>query len=219
MLEIEKIFHNKKVNIEKLLKENFIENKGTFTRKYDLENKEFHVEISIKEKEIKARLFEKETGDEYTLIHSKSADGLFVNSLREEVKEVLEHIAATCYEEKGYANNVLNHVKEKYDVDPEYMWERHPDFAVLKTKEKKKWFGLVMTISKETLGLKGKGKVLAINLKAKPEEIVEKIDGKNYLPAYHMNKKHWLTLVIDENLQETTLHKMIEESYKLVEKK
>ncbi|MDO4814213.1 MAG: MmcQ/YjbR family DNA-binding protein [Gemella sp.] len=219
MLEIERIFHSKKANIEKLIKENFVENKGTFTRKYNLENKEFHVEISIKEENIKVRLFEKESGEEYTLIHSKAADGLFVNSLREEIKVVLENIAEICYENKGYKDSILKYVKEEFDIEPVYLWEKHPEFAVLRTKEKQKWIGLVMTISKEKLGLVGKGRVEAINLKAKPEEIEKMIDGKNYLPAYHMNKKHWLTIVLDENISQDKIRELIKNSYNLVVKK
>ena len=36
------------------------------------------------------------------------------------------------------------------------------------------------------------------------------------LPGYHLNKRHWNTLVIDGSLADDTIHDMVEDSYDLV---
>lgn len=36
------------------------------------------------------------------------------------------------------------------------------------------------------------------------------------LPGYHLNKRHWNTVVLDGSLPDTTVHDMIEDSYDLV---
>jgi predicted DNA-binding protein (MmcQ/YjbR family) len=36
------------------------------------------------------------------------------------------------------------------------------------------------------------------------------------LPGYHLNKRHWNTIVLDGSLPDATIHDMIEDSYDLV---
>jgi predicted DNA-binding protein (MmcQ/YjbR family) len=46
---------------------------------------------------------------------------------------------------------------------------------------------------------------------------VFKVEGKMFaLPGYHLNKRHWNTVVIDGSLSDDTIHDMIEDSYDLV---
>ena len=35
------------------------------------------------------------------------------------------------------------------------------------------------------------------------------------IPAYHMNKEHWNTIIIDKNVDETLVKELIEQSYEL----
>ena len=38
----------------------------------------------------------------------------------------------------------------------------------------------------------------------------------NYIiPAYHMNKEHWNTIIIDKNVDETLVKELIDQSYEL----
>ena len=78
----------------------------------------------------------------------------------------------------------------------------------------------------ETLVFKVYGKIFAlanvesfksINLKCDPEyavELREKFSA--VVPGYHMNKKHWNTILIDETLENPFLKKLICDSYSLV---
>lgn len=62
------------------------------------------------------------------------------------------------------------------------------------------------------------GKLL-LNLKLKPEQVEIMLDTKGVIPAYHMNKKHWLTvLVVNETeLTENELKSMVLESSRLTQ--
>ena len=51
--------------------------------------------------------------------------------------------------------------------------------------------------------------ILALELREQFESV---------LPGYHMNKKHWNTVIFDGSIQETELKKMIDHSYDLVVK-
>ena len=58
---------------------------------------------------------------------------------------------------------------------------------------------------------------LQINLKCNPEEAVElREEYEAVQPGYHMNKKHWITVIIDGSIQSKMIHRWIDESYELV---
>ncbi len=55
------------------------------------------------------------------------------------------------------------------------------------------------------------------NLKCDPDRALELRDRyEDVTPGYHMNKKHWNTVVIDGAIPQSELEKMIDHSYELV---
>ncbi|MBS1512467.1 MAG: MmcQ/YjbR family DNA-binding protein [Bacteroidetes bacterium] len=80
----------------------------------------------------------------------------------------------------------------------------------------------------DTLVFKVKGKIflltgldrqpLQFNVKCNPEraiELREEYPG-SIIPGYHMNKKHWNTVIVDGAVPNKLLKEMIEHSYQLV---
>jgi predicted DNA-binding protein (MmcQ/YjbR family) len=62
--------------------------------------------------------------------------------------------------------------------------------------------------------------VLQFNVKCNPEYAVELREQYScILPGYHMNKKHWNTIIIDGHLSTKQLKEFIKDSYMLVAKK
>ncbi len=88
---------------------------------------------------------------------------------------------------------------------------RHPD--------NKKWFALVMTVKKSKLGLGEDGYIDVVNLKCAPEIIDDLWREPGIYPAYHMNKKHWLTLALDGSCQRETVEWVTKISYDLTRRK
>ena len=61
---------------------------------------------------------------------------------------------------------------------------------------------------------------LRLNLKCDPDDALAlRNQYEAVLPGYHMNKKHWNTLVLDGSLPERLVHELIDHSYDLVVKK
>jgi predicted DNA-binding protein (MmcQ/YjbR family) len=60
---------------------------------------------------------------------------------------------------------------------------------------------------------------LRVNLKCDPEEALalRKI-YTSVLPGYHMNKRHWNTVILDGNVPDDEVFRMIDASYQLVVK-
>ena len=77
-------------------------------------------------------------------------------------------------------------------------------------KVKNKWFGLLV----EREGN------LQINLKCDPDEaLILRELFKSVLPGYHMNKKHWNTVILDGSIPEKEIEAMIYSSYVLIVEK
>lgn len=81
---------------------------------------------------------------------------------------------------------------------------------------------------KSTLVFKVKGKIfllasldadpLRFNLKCDPEEAIMLREEypAHILPGYHMNKKHWNTIICDGKLKDKLIMEMADNSYRLV---
>ena len=61
---------------------------------------------------------------------------------------------------------------------------------------------------------------LQFNVKADPGKAIELREEypESILPGYHMNKKHWNTIIVDGRLSKKLILQMIDDSYKLVAK-
>ncbi len=94
------------------------------------------------------------------------------------------------------------------------------DTTVFRHGEGGKWFGLVMNVEKSRVGMPGEGKVDVLNLKCDPEEsfiVREMYEG--IIPAYHMNKRHWISVLLIGSVPMDFTQRLIEKSYDLTDKK
>ena len=70
-----------------------------------------------------------------------------------------------------------------------------------------------MNIPRSKLGEKSNNIVEIINLKIDKDKIQKLLLKNGYYPAWHMNKKLWISISLDETLQDKDIIKHIEESY------
>lgn len=112
--------------------------------------------------------------------------------------------------------NLISYIKEKYDVEPEYPWPKYPDKMAFKEKGSGKWFALIMTVARRNLGLVGYDGLHIVNVKANPEfaAMITQVNG--YMPAYHMNKQHWITIFLDGTVPLAQVFDRIDESWTLI---
>ena len=74
-----------------------------------------------------------------------------------------------------------------------------------------------MTIDSRKLDPQRQGSVDILVVKTRPERLNEYIGQPGCYSAYHMNKKHWLTLVLDGTLPDPVIEERIQESFALTE--
>lgn len=112
-------------------------------------------------------------------------------------------------------NEIFQYVKETYAVEPDYPWAKWPEHAVLRHKAAGKWFGLIMNVPQDKLGLAGSRMVDVLNVKCDPFLIGTLRNQEGYLPAYHMNKEHWITILLNGPVSEGEICDLIDLSYDL----
>lgn len=110
---------------------------------------------------------------------------------------------------------LFKYVREHYKAEPEYLWNKHPGYAVLRHQDGEKWFGIVMNVPGTKPGLETEDEVDVLNVKVRPEHIGSLRKREGILPAYHMNKEHWISIVLSGPLSPKEIHDLLSESYEL----
>ena len=90
---------------------------------------------------------------------------------------------------------IFEYVQKQYGTIPEYLWSKLPDSAVLRHKNGK-WYAVIMTVETSKLGLEGKEPVDIMDVKCDPDMTNMIIQTYGFLPGYHMNKQHWITILL-----------------------
>lgn len=79
-----------------------------------------------------------------------------------------------------------------------------------------KWFGALINAPRRSLALAGEGYARVLNVKCEPMLAAMLIQNyRDIFPAYHMNKTHWISLLLDGALPEEEFEKLLNLSYAL----
>lgn len=117
---------------------------------------------------------------------------------------------------KTMKEQLFRHIKKKYKASPEYLWRRFPEYAVFRHAEEgnNKWFALFAVVEKEKLGLAGGGFVPMLNLKIDDMFFRDMLfQEAGIMPAYHMNKQRWITVLLDGSVAENKVYELLDMSY------
>lgn len=219
----EDIFKNKVPLYDKLLNFGFVIDGENYIYSCQIMQKQFSLNVWVfPDGKVQTRLFDTGTEEEYILHLAESAEGRFVGEVRTACLSVLQKIADNCFEKKifqsDYADKIIQYIKNRYQDDFEYLWEKFPENAVVRRSDNKKWYAALLIVEKNKIGLLGVGKIEILDLRAEPENIEKLVDNKKYFLGYHMNKKHWMTLCLDGTVALEDIFRHIDESYLLAQK-
>ena len=79
----------------------------------------------------------------------------------------------------------------------------------------RKWFGILMDVPASRLGLPGDGKVDVLNVKVDPDDAAALRLADFVLPAYHMNKQNWVSVLVEGGIPDDMLADLLETSHRL----
>ncbi len=108
---------------------------------------------------------------------------------------------------------VFEYVQLQYGAEPDYPWSDRN--AVLRHAGSKKWYGLVIEVGRDKLGLPGDGAVDVLNVKCDPLLIGSLRTKDGFHPAYHMNKENWISIRLDGSVPAEEVQGLIDMSYTL----
>ena len=212
------IFKRYSVNFEKLVKYGFQKIKDEYSYEKLFHNDEFRAEIIItKSGVVHGKVIEIESNDEFLPLRVENQQGAFVGEIKEDYIRLLTKIRNNCFSKNYFVfpqcNRITNSIISKYGDNPDFMWEQFTDYGVFKNAHNNKWYALIMNIDYSKLGKDNKSPVEVINLKLDKDKIQKFLKQNGFYPAWHMNKKSWITLALDETLSDETILKLVEESY------
>lgn len=111
------------------------------------------------------------------------------------------------------------YILDTYNARAEFLWQKTPTNAVYRHSENKKWFAATLTISKEKLGFISSEKLDILNVKCDPILTSALIKEQGIFPAYHMNKKSWVSIALDGSSCDEKIKFLLDMSYNLTKEK
>ncbi|TAA67269.1 MmcQ/YjbR family DNA-binding protein [Streptococcus sp. LQJ-218] len=215
------IFKSYQFNQEKAHAFGFVENGGVWTYSCQILQGDFVMTVSVVDGNLSFQVFDQETGDLYPQVHMESMRGIFVGGVREACMKILYQIRKICFDAQDFVcpqtKRIMTQIQKKYGNQLEYLWEKSPDTAVLRHEGNQKWYAVLMKISWDKLEKDREGLVEAVNLKH--DQVADLLVKKGIYPAFHMNKRYWISVALDDSLTDEKVLELFEKSYFLTSKK
>ena len=180
----------------------------------------FFLKMWIKAQEVSFKVYDQDTGDEYIQIHLEQLQGHFVGQVREVCQETLAAIRQSCFEVEDFlypqAKRLMNYISQRFQGRIEYLWERSPDSGAIRHRDTLKWYGVFMAIDWKKLDAGKSGNIEVLNVKT--NQAADLTHEKGIYPAFHMNKKYWVSIPLDNTLADEELFALVDRSWQLTKK-
>ena len=214
-ISIEKeLFDGYKVDYEKLLQYGFKKVVSIFQYEVNILDNRFRVVVTC-DKTIDGKIIDLDFGDEYTNFRRESL-GEFNANIKKEYISLLEDVREKCFRKDEFislqAKRINDFIFREFGVRLEFLWAKYPSYAVY--RKGKKWFGLIASIPLNKLDKTSSDEKMVSIINVKLLHEVEYKAG--IYEAYHMNKKYWIAIILDDSLKDEEVEELILNSYKAV---
>ena len=85
-----------------------------------------------------------------------------------------------------------------YGTSPGYPFDEDFETAVLRHGENRKWYEIVMKVSRRKFGFSSDEVIDGVNLKLPIEMFGSFSEADGVYPAYHMNNLHWISVLLPD---------------------
>ena len=219
----QKVFSRKRFITKRLADYGFINNDACYSLSKGFLDGDFTAEIRVYENgTVNGRVMDNMIGEEYTPLRMPNYAGAFVGSVREAYEGLLNDIADSCCTDVTFASDQSNRIAaailERYGVEPDFPWEdeKHGASGVFRHGSNNKWFGLIMNIDRRLLDKGADEEAIdVLNLKADENKTIALHKIRGIYPAYHMNHKKWISVTLDDTLEDRDVMDLIDESFRL----
>ncbi len=112
----------------------------------------------------------------------------------------------------------LLYCQRAYGTEADYPFDEDFETAVLRHRGNRKWYAIVMRVSRRKFGFDSDETVHVVNLKLPTEMFGSFGASEGVYPAYHMNKFHWISLLLPD-AAEDLIHFLTDASYDVTKSK
>ena len=92
----------------------------------------------------------------------------------------------------------LEYCLNTYGTSPDYPFDEDFETAVLRHVDNRKWYAIVMRVSRRKFGFDSDEVIDVVNLKLPTEMYGSFGAAYGVYPAYHMNKLHWISVLLPD---------------------
>ena len=160
-----------------------------------------------------------EVNERYTLFDIPTTSSSIAQALREEASELaflwLHPEQSSIKEARQKWTKWMTENIVPYHGNP---FEKTEAMGFM-VEDKGKWYGLMMEVPLQKLGVASQANALILNVKIHPEDKERLITTDGIYEAYHMNKKHWISIALNVCTDDALIKECICTSYKCVAKK
>ena len=174
------------------------------------------------ENDLSGRIIDAETGEDYTLFRVESALG-FSAEVRQKFQALLLDIRSRCCRNRNFRSEqgrrIADRIFAEFGGTPEFLWANFPTYAAFRRAGSKKWYALIGTVARRKVdaACRSGETVEVINVKVEQSELPAVLSLSGYYPAYHMNKKCWTSIILDDTLPDAEILSRLRDSYRSVE--
>ena len=211
----ESVFERRKLIPQKLEDYGFekVENDWVLSRTF-LDGA-FRADLSVSEHgELSGKVIETDFEEEYLPLRVSMQTGETVAKVREAYLDLLHEIAMECTTSALFhsdqANRLTAWVEKTYEEEPDCPF-RHNEGMVFRNKDTGKWYGLVMEVPycKVNPRSRKEDQVEILNVKTDSRITQNLLKQKGIFRAWHMNKTGWVSIVLNDTVDDDAIEKMI----------
>lgn len=107
------------------------------------------------------------------------------------------------------------YLTDTYSSEGEHLFAKYPSFLVFRHYGNRKWFAVIMDISRKNLDLTGEGEISVVNLKCDTRLIGSFREEPGIFLGWHMKKAHWLSVALDGTVENEKIMFLVDMSYQL----
>ncbi len=115
--------------------------------------------------------------------------------------------------QRSQRQRMMGYIQDRYAAEPEYLWAKYPNYAVFRQAASKKWFAIIMDVARKSLYLPGDGTTDVMDVKCGPVLVGSLLAQEGFLPAYHMSKGTWISILLNDTVPDEEIYPLLELSY------
>lgn len=223
-MSIESDFFRKKRFIFSSLEEfGFIKSDQEYIYCQTFMDNDFKAIITISlDGKIAGKVIDSALEEEYLPLRAANYNGSFVGEVRSAYMAILGDISDSCCKDllftKDQSNRLAEKIAKTFEDSVDYPFAKHPQYASYRVSGK--WYALLFPLKMGKLenvpAQLSEDEVEVLNIKVNPQDMEILLQKEGIYPSYHMSKKTWVSIVLDNTLSDIEIFKLVSDSRKLV---